>query len=386
MIAVKKIKADVEALKMSQKRAKGGSTEEILLTGFKLSKTGGTVTLTSFDGTSETVLCDRDWGESLPDGVMVISPQFLQIVERLDKESEIDLVSPNKGQLLIKQGRSKWKSPCAEDARGFYPLTEDILSGAQTSTCIELEGEVLREGLLNVYPSLSAENQSYCSAKINFNVEERTLTTMGTDTRRSSRWQAVNVVYPILPEKNYSVLIPGQKVLSLCKLLKVSGKIAIYFTDSIAVFHCAHEDTSFAVRLNDGSNYPPIERLLTLPFSNPYTVEPKALMLALKRAKVLLPSNKLVVSNTIKFTFEKDTEKILIEHESDLFTEEVGFKKDALTDGYTVRLNLDYTLVAVSILTAETCDFLFNPAMVKIVSQTLHGELINIIAVVSIQE
>lgn len=383
MVKVSEIKADVEALKASQHtKAEGG---EPLLKGFKVSRTGKLTELTSYDGTSCTVLHDRDWGTEIPEGGFVLPAAVVQILRTIDKQAEITLLCKKKGQIEIKQGSSKWKFPMSLDTSNFLDISKTVMSESSNSICLSVDAELLREALVSVRPSIGEENSGYCCSQITFSPEKGELTAVSTDTRRSTVWQAVNVKYSpaSLPLPEYRLTIPGSKMLSLAKFLQEEGTVEVHFTNSVVVFKSKTQ--TLAIRLLNVDNYPPILKLFSITPIAAYTITPKELVNALKRAKVLLPDSKIVSQSTLLLNFEGEI--LTIGHESDLFTDSVPCQPLSSAELTTppkssIALNLDYLKAALSLLSENSCDIKFNPQISSISSNTLNGVVTHFIATI----
>lgn len=392
MVKVTELKADLEALRASQARRSGG---ENLLSGFLVSNKGSEgVRLLSFDGVSATSLVGRNWGDSLPEGDFVLSAEFGQLLGILPADAEVKLTNNNQNQFEIRSGRSKWKFRISRDCDSFVPLGDLITNGEMASTCISFDAEFFRESLLSVYPSLGADQSGLNCVQLIFSLEKREFTTVATDSRRSTVWRAVNVDYPELPEKEYSLIIPGEKILQISKFLKTNpGKIDFCFSQALAVFESAENNISIAVRTIESQNFPLklYQALLQLPIEAAYGIKPKVILPALKRIKVLLPTNKILLSryNALKFDFSITEESLTITHEFDLFTEDLTFQplideKVSTPPEYTVALNLEYVAGALSLLGKEDCELRINPRIVAISSTTLHGTVSHYIATIEI--
>lgn len=385
MVNVAEIKADLDLLKASQV-SKSGASVDPLLQGIKVARSGQLSTLTTFDGVSCTVLSDRDWGEGIPEGGFVLPPGFAQIFKILKKDADVQIVHKKKGQIEIKQGKSVWKFPMSLDCSAFHTVGESIIDGSIVSTCIPIDGDLLREALVNVFPSIGKDYTSLCSAQVILSPKTRKLTAVSTDLKRSTVWQTIDFKYPDLPLPEYTLILPGNKLLALSKFLKGCDKIDVYFTDALAVFECKDNNNSFSVRLIDSANYPPVLKLFELPFEAGYTVNPKELLNSLKRVKVLLPESKLGLDNTLCVQFEDGN--MAISHDSDLFTENVDYEVLELA-GVTAPsrfegfLNLDYLTGALSLLSGSSCELKLHSTLCGISSTTLGGTVTHFIATVS---
>jgi DNA polymerase III sliding clamp (beta) subunit (PCNA family) len=388
MVNVEQIKSDLELLKTSQV-TKGGISTDPLLQGVKVDRTGKLSKLTTFDGASSTTLIDRDWGDAIPEGGFVLPNAFSQLLTRLDKNTEIEIVHTKKGQLEVKQNKSKWKFPMSLDCSAFSSVGDRIINGDIISTAFSIDGDLLREALLNVFPSLGKDYSTLCSAQIILSPLTREFTAIATDLKRSTVWKADNFNYPALPLPEYSLILPGNKLLPLSKFLKNCDKIEVLFTNSIAVFNCKDKNNSLSLRLIDSEKYPPVRKLFELPLEAGYNVNPKEFLDSLKRIKVLLPDSKLALDNTLDLRIED--ENILISHKSDLFTENVACKVLEL-EGVTApklfqgRLNLDYLKGALSLLSGSNCEMKLHSTLCAIASTTLGGTITHFIATVSKQE
>jgi hypothetical protein len=224
-----------------------------------------------------------------------------------------------------------------------------------------------------------------------FSLDKKELTTCATDSRRSTIWQAVNVDYPVRPEPEYSLMLPGGKILAISKFLKTNpGMIDICFTESVAVFENPTNKSSIAVRLIDVRGYPPIRKLLELKVEAGYTVDPKLILDGIKRSRVLLPNTTLMSrDSTLKIDFDSVSNCLTLSHESDLFTDEIVFKPLEMEgietpSEYTVAINRDFLSAALSLLGKETCEIKINPQVVSVASPTLCGKVIHYISPVKI--
>lgn len=391
MVSVAKIKDDLKLLRASQV-TKGGTSTDPLLQGIKVQRWGKLSALTSFDGVSCTTLSDRDWGEAIPEGGFILPAGFSQILNRFDNNADIEIVHTKKGQVEVKQGRSSWKFPMSSDCSAFYSIGDPIINGDIVSTAFFIDGDLLREALINVLPSLGKDYSavcSLCSVQLILSPLAREFTAVATDLKRSTVWKAVDFDYPTLPLPEYSLILPGNKILALANFLKNCDKIVVSFTDSMAIFDCKDKKNSFALRLIDSVNYPPVRKLFELPFEAGYTVQPKELLDSLKRIKILLPDSNFGLDNTLSLRFEADN--ILISHVSDLFTENVackvleleGITAPAVFQGY---LNLDYLKGALSLLSGSNCEIKIHSTLCAIGSETLGGTITHFIATVSRKE
>lgn len=384
MVKVSEIKSDLETLRASQV-TKAGSTDPLLM-GVMVTRKEELCTLTTFDGISSTTLTGRDWGQSIPEGGFVLPAGFASIFRMLDKGAEVQISKVKTGQIEVKQGASKWRFPMSIKTESFFLMGEEILSSQVASTSIEFEGDLLREAILNVFPSIGKEYTALCCAQFIIKPEAGELIAIANDSRRSTVWRAVNVKYPDLPLPEYQFIIPGSKLLALAKFLKDTEKVEVHFTHALAVFESVETKTSFTVRLLDGKEYPPVLKLFEIPFVAGYTIAPKEFLTCLKRIRILLPENKLLVVNPIDLTFENNNVKIT--NESDLFTENFPYEVLEIEGTETPsvfesRLNIDYINGALSILTGKECDIKLQSSIVSIGSNTLAGSVTHFIATVS---
>lgn len=384
MVKVSEIKGDLEKLRASQV-TKAGSTDPLLM-GVMVTRQGELSNLTTFDGISSTTLTGRDWGQSIPEGGFVLPAGFANIFRMLDKGAEVIIEKVKTGQIQVKQGTSKWRFPMSINTESFFPMGEEILSNRVACTSIEFEGDLLREAILNVYPSIGKEYTALCCAQFILKPQARELIAIANDSKRSTVWKAVNVKYPDLSLPEYQFIIPGFKLLALAKFLKETEKVEVHFTNAVAVFESVETKTSFTVRLLKEENYPPVLKLFEIPFSAGYTIAPKEFLTCLKRIKILLPDNKLLVVNPIDLTFENNNVKIT--NESDLFTENLACENLEIEGVETPsvfesRLNIDYINGALSILTGKECDIKLHSSIVSISSDTLAGSVTHFIATVS---
>lgn len=383
MVKVIEIKTDLETLKASQVSKAGGS--DPLLMGVMVKREGQFCNLTTFDGISSTTLTARDWGQSIPEGGFVLPAGVGNIFRMLSKGAEVQISKVKTGQIEIKQGASKWRFPMALDTSAFYPIGEDIINNKVESTSINIDGELLKEAITNVYYSIGKEHTALCCAEFIFNLKDSEFIAIATDSRRTTIWKAVNVKLPPLPLPEYRVMLPGQKLLALGKFVKDCSEVQLSFTDSVIVFENHALKTSLSIRLLDGKGYPPALNLFKLPLSAGYTIEPKEMINALKRAKVLLPENKLALNSTLLLRFE--SENIRISHECDLFVENVSYKPLPLEgieqpDSFDIALNLDYLNAALTPLTGKNCDIKLHSNIALISSDTLGGSVTHFIATV----
>lgn len=385
MIKVSEIKADLDTLRASQVTKAAGGTDPLLM-GVMVRRQGELCTLATFDGISSTTLTGRNWGQSIPEGGFVLPAGFANIFKTLDKTTEVTIEKVKTGQIQIKQGASKWRFPMSTQTEAFYPMGEEILSNQITSTSIEFEGDLLREAILNVYPSIGKEYTALCCAQFIMKPGEGELYAVAFDSKRSTVWKAVNVKYPDLPFPEYQFILPGSKLLALAKFLKNSEKVEVHFTDTLAVFESVETKTSFTIRLLNSKDYPPILKLLKSSFVAGYTIAPKEFLTCLKRIKILLPENKLLTINPIDLTFENESVKIT--NQSDLFTENLVCKTLEIEgleapSVFEIRLNIEYINGALSILTGKECDIKLHSNIASISSNTLAGSVTHFIATVA---
>src|SRR4028118_2257891 len=203
-------------------------------------------------------------------------------------------------------------------------MGEEILLNRVACTSIEFEGDLLREAIVNVYPSIGKEYTAMCCAPFILKPLAGELIAIATDNKRLTLSKAINVKYPDLPLPEYQFILPGSKLLALAKFLKDTERIQVHFTNSIAVFENIEAKTSLAIRLLN-SKYPPVLKLFEIPFVAGYTIEPKEFLACLKRIKILLPENKLGAINPVDLRFENSNVKIT--NKSDLFTEILSCKR-----------------------------------------------------------
>jgi DNA polymerase III sliding clamp (beta) subunit (PCNA family) len=384
MVKVSEIKVDLDSLLASQVR-KAGTTDPLLM-GVMVNRQGKLSTLTTFDGISCTTIRDRDWGELIPEGGFVVPAGFANIFKMLDKEAEVTIEKVKKGQVQVKQGSSKWRFPMSTEIESFYPMGKEILSNRAACTSIEFEGDLLREAILNVYPSIGKEYTTLCCAQFIIRPQSGELIGIAFDSKRSTVWKAVNVKYPDLPLSEYQFILPGTKLLALAKFLKDTEKVEVHFTDSLAVFESIKTKTSFIIRLLNGKEYPPVLKLFCTPFTAGYTIASKEFLACLKRIKLLLPENRFVAINPVDLSFENNNVKIT--NKSDLFTEVLACKSLDVEEienpsVFESRLNFEYLNGALSILTGKECDVKLHSSLALISSNTLAGSVTHFIATVA---
>lgn len=389
MVKVSEIRADLDALRASQVTKAAGGTDPLLM-GVMVKRQGELCTLTTFDGISSTTLTGKDWGQSIPESRFVLPAEFANIFRMLDKGAEITIEKVKTGQIQVKQGASKWRFPMSLNTENFFSIGEEILSNRVACTSIEFEGDLLREAILNVYPSIGKQYTALCCAQFIIKPETGELIAIAYDSKRSTVWKAINVKYPDLPLPEYMFILPGSKLLALAKFLKDTEKVEVHFTDALAVFESVESKASFTVRLLDGKGYPPVLKLFEISFAAAYTFIPKEFLACLKRIKILLPENRLAaikpIDLTIDLTFENGN--VRITNQSDLFTENLGYKNLDIEGIETPlvfesRLNIDYINGALSILTGNDCDIKLHSNIVSISSPTLGGIVTHFIATVA---
>lgn len=384
MVKVSEIRADLDTLRASQV-TKVGSNDPLLM-GVMVNRQGELCSLTTFDGISSTTLTGRDWGQSIPEGGFVLPTEFASIFRMLDKRAEVTIEKVKTGQIQIKQGASKWRFPMSTQTEAFCPMGEEILSNRVSCTSIEFEGDLLREALISVYPSIGKEYTALCCAQFIIKPDVGELIAIAFDSKRSTVWKAVNIKYPDLPIPEYKFLLPGSKLLALAKFLKEAEKVEVHFTHSLAVFESVEAKTSFTIRLLKEENYPPVLKLFETPFIAGYTIVPKEFLNCLKRIKILLPENRLAGIKPIDLTFENNNVKIT--NKSDLFTENLPCKILDLEGAETPlvfesRLNIDYINGALSILTEKEGDMRLHSNIVSLSAPTLGGSVTHFIATVA---
>lgn len=384
MVKVSEIKGDLDTLRASQV-TKAGSTDPLLM-GVMVNRQGELCTLTTFDGISCTTIRDRDWGALIPEGGFVLPAEFAQLFKELEKDAEVVIAKVKNSQVEVKRDKSKWCFPMSSDTTAFYPIGEDIISNKVASTSVYLDGELLKEAIVNVFPSMGEESTALCCAEFILNPQARELTVAATDLRRTTIWKAVNVKYPDLPLPEYRLLIPGQKLLALAKFVKDSPELQISFTESVIIFESPSLKTLIALRLLNDRDYPPVLNLFKLPLSAGYTIVPKDLIKAIKRVRVLLPSHKLSLAPTLLLKFENDN--IQISHESELFLENVPYKMLEIEGqqhpkSFESALNIDYLNKALTPLTGTECDIKLHSNIVAVTSNALGGFVTHFIATVT---
>lgn len=383
MVKVSEIKADLETLKASVSKA--GATDPLLM-GVMVNRQRELCTLTTFDGISATTLTGRNWGLSIPEGGFVLPGGFANIFKMLNKDAEVQISKVKTGQIEIKQGSSKWCFPMSLNTSGFYPMGEDIIKGQVESISVTLDGDLMKEAIASVFYSIGKESTNFCCAEFVLNVKDSELIAVATDIRRATLWKAVNVKFPTLPLPEYRILIPGQKLLALGRFVKDCADVQVSFTNSVIVFENTALKTSLSIRLLSGEGYPPVKSLFEIPPTAGYTIEPKELISAIKRAKILLPDNKFAQDNSLILTFEN--ENIRISHECDLFVENVSYKPLPIEgiqqpELFDIALNIDYLLAALSPLTGKNCDLkIQEKSAAMISSETLGGSVTHFIALV----
>jgi DNA polymerase III sliding clamp (beta) subunit (PCNA family) len=389
MIKISEIRADLDSLLASQVK-KAGTTDPLLM-GVMVNRQGELCTLTTFDGISSTTITERDWGQSIPEGGFVLPAAFANLIRTLDKEAEVTIEKVKTGQVQVKQGSSKWRFPMSLQTESFYPMGEEILSNRVACTSIQFESDLLREAILNVFPSIGKEYTALCCAQFIIKPKVGELIAIANDGKRSTAWKAVavNVKYPDLPLPEYQFILPGTKLLALAKFLKDTEKVEVHFTDSLAIFENVETKTSVTIRLLDGKEYPQVLKLFTIPFVTGYSLAPKEFLTCLKRIKILLPENKLGAINPVDLRFEND--RVKITNKSDLFTEILTCKNLEIEgvenpSVFESRLNFEYINGALSILTGKECDMKLHSNIVSVASTTLMGSVTHFIATVAREE
>jgi DNA polymerase-3 subunit beta len=216
-------------------------------------------------------------GSTLVDGA-----RFLKVVKSFKRDSiTCELIS---NELLVKQGRSKFKVKVNTNTKAFYtfPTSQDMSK-------VNFNGQLLKSGFETIIPSIDGNSPKYELTGGLVSISEKNITFVSTDTKR------LTIVEETLEEENSSDLefiIPRPAMIEIPKLF--DGDIEFLYNEEFVIIE--NKEKFFFTKLVSGT-YPVWKRIV-----------PKELAYEFSLNKIeIIEKIKLIssVSSSIKISFTK---------------------------------------------------------------------------------
>ena len=216
-------------------------------------------------------------GSTLVDGA-----RFLKVVKPLKRDAiTCELIS---NELLVKQGRSRFKVKVNTNTRAFYtfPTTEDMSK-------INFNGQLLKTGFENIIPSIDGNSPKYELTGGLVSISKENITFVSTDTKR------LTIVEETLETSNSSDLefiIPRPAMIEIPKLF--DGDIEFLYNEEFVIIE--NKEKFFFTKLVSGT-YPVWKRIVPQDLTYEFTLNKNEMIEKMK----LISS----VNSSIKISFNK---------------------------------------------------------------------------------
>ncbi|MEK4487566.1 DNA polymerase III subunit beta [Psychrobacillus sp. FSL H8-0484] len=275
-------------------KAVSSKTTIPILTGIKLEVTEAGLRITGSDSdiTIQTFIKAVEDGDQvirvMEEGAIVLQARMFNEIVRKLPTSDVEIEVTEKYDTHIRSGKSEFHLIGLEPSE--YPLLPDIQDDRHFEIPADLLKSIIRETVFAVSPS---ENRPVLTG-VHWQAKNGELVCVATDSHRLARRK---VTLEQLPEKEYSVVIPGKSLNELSKIIGDSSEpVQIVMTDQQVLFKT--EDVLFYSRLLEG-NYPDTSRLIPTEYKTFVTMNGKALFQAIDRASLLAREER---NNIVRFS------------------------------------------------------------------------------------
>ncbi|USS89035.1 DNA polymerase III subunit beta [Fructilactobacillus cliffordii] len=294
--------AFIKALGIVQ-RAISAKTTIPILTGLMIDVSASNIQLTgsNADISIQTLISgdNPDYELTISSTGKIVLPAhfFSEIVKKLPNRELLVEVGDN-FQTTIKSGNSEFTIN-GLDANGYPHLPE-----VDSEHPIQLPAEIFREVIGQTVIAVSKQESRPILTGIHFTLDHNQLLAVSTDSHRLSQRK---VELPTAAEGDYNVVIPGESLKELSRMLdSEKDAIEMHLSENQVLF--TFGKTRFYSRLLEG-NYPDTSRLI--PNSSETKVQFAApdLLAAVERASLLSHESR---NNVIKLTINPDNQVVTI--------------------------------------------------------------------------
>jgi len=319
-----------------------------LIEGVYMNREGDSLTLCANDLEMAIKLSTRD-AKGDGEGATVLPKKFVQIVKQLpDNEVKITIKDD---KAVIESGKSRFKLNCI-DADEF-PVLDD---GYMGNPSFEIEGRAIKEMIRKVAFCVSADIDRPVFMGVHITNEEGVLSCMASDTYRLAWYKNLKVDH----HEPFSLVIPGELLAKIGKIVADDDNVKIYISDKELVFVIG--DYVVSARLIDG-NYPDLSNALPKKPETQTVIDRKSLVDVINRAILMIDKGARTVNLAVG-------ESITVNAESELgrMNEElpIAFKGNKLE---RIILNARFLLEGVKAIDGDKIYIDFHdetgPAIIK---------------------
>ncbi|USS84637.1 DNA polymerase III subunit beta [Fructilactobacillus myrtifloralis] len=275
---------------------------------------------------------------------------FSEIVKKLpDRELSVEV--GDNFQTTIKSGNSEFTIN-GLDANGYPHLPE-----VDSEHPIHLPAEIFREVIGQTVIAVSKQESRPILTGVHFTLDHNQLLAVSTDSHRLSQR---NVELPKEAEGDYNVVIPGESLKELARMLDgETNAIDMHLSENQVLF--TFGSTRFYSRLLEG-NYPDTSRLVPTSSETQVKFAATDLLAAVERASLLSHESR---NNVIKFTIKPADQVVTITGNSP----DVGKVEEELTPAaisgadLEISFNPDYMKEALRVFGPIDVEIAFTSAL-----------------------
>lgn len=254
----------------------------------------------------------------------------LSALARLFTE-DVQFAPKPKDRIEVKSGASKHLLP--SPPKDSFPQVPSLVE----PKAAQLDGSLLREGLMRVLPCVTTEESRYTLAGVQFETKGKTLQLIATDTHRLG-------VATLPCETELKALIPLASLRTLVRL--ESDSIETRMDNNHAEFKCGHR--LLTTRLLIGT-FPNWEMIMPKELPHQIRVDAKALTAAIRRVSLTRAVGYKTGTGTIwaalKFTLAADSLTVESqENDKGKSDEAISVTSNLNGKDYPVGLNSEYVL------------------------------------------
>ncbi len=215
-------------------------------------------------------------GATLVDGA-----RFLQVVKPLKRDTIT--LHQNDGELVVQQGRSRFKVKTNSNTNGFYSFPK-----IDNMSRLPFNGELLRNGFEKITPSIDGNSPKYELTGGLISISENSLFFVSTDTKRLT----------VVEEKiegdssDLELIIPRQAIIEIPKLFH--SNIEFIYNEEFLIIEAG--DMFFFTKLINGQ-YPNWKRIIPTEYTQTFELDKGEFVQNLKLISTVTPETKLTLSS-----------------------------------------------------------------------------------------
>ena len=284
-------------------KAVSSKTTIPILTGIKIDVTNEGINLTGSDSdiTIQKFIPIEENGQQiitiLKTGSIVLQAKMFNEIIRKLPTNDVQIEVINGVHAHIRSGKSEFHVIALDSTE--YPSLPKITDDRQFMIPADLLKSIIKE---TVFAVATSESRPVLTG-VNWQLKNGQFICVATDSHRLARRKTT---LSMLPEEEYSIVIPGKSLHELNKILEDSTNLVqIVLTNQQVLFKT--ENILFFSRLLEG-NYPDTSRLIPEEYKTNITINGKMLLQAIDRASLLTREDR---NNVVRFeTLEDNTVEI----------------------------------------------------------------------------